>query len=211
MRRPLKCSPRCSVWLSYLANMSKARKLFRLFKSVNEYHTLMAFLDDCSDGMPQLVLGVITRLGLFVYWIFDNLQVLTMINFLKGNPDNYKRIGMMGWFFSLLATVINHLMKLYEKYEGLAQDAAALERAKARGPDGKDRVEMLLKTKAIKQAQIFSSYLAIIKSLGDLTTASAGSGIAKKIFKRQPNDGMIGVGGSISSVISLYSAWPGKK
>ena len=53
--------------------MSKARKLFRLFKSVNEYQKLVKFLDDCSDGLPMLVLGVITRIGLFVFWFFDNL------------------------------------------------------------------------------------------------------------------------------------------
>lgn len=56
-----------------LANMSKARKLFRLFKSVNEYHKLVKFLDDCSEGLPFLVLGVITRIGLAVFWLFDNL------------------------------------------------------------------------------------------------------------------------------------------
>lgn len=96
--------------------MSKARKLFRLFKSVNEYHKLVKFLDDCSDGMPLLVLGVITRVGLFVFWLFDNLQVLTMINFLKGNPDNYKKIGMTGWLLSLLATIISEILKVIALY-----------------------------------------------------------------------------------------------
>ena len=92
--------------------MSKARKLFRLCKSVNEYHKLIKFLDDCSDGLPILVLGVITRVGLFVFWLFDNLQILSMINFIKGNPDSFKKVGMTGWLLALLATLISEILKV---------------------------------------------------------------------------------------------------
>lgn len=50
----------------------------------------------------------------------------------------------------------------------------------------------------------FNSTLNIIKTWGDLITSSAGSGIAKKVFNRAPNDGMIGIGGSVSATITLF-------
>ena len=87
----------------------------------------------------------------------------------------------------------------------------SIERAKARGEEAKSKVDYFMRSKALKQAKLFASYLTIIKCLGDLNTASAGSGIAKKLFKRQPNEGMIGVGGSISALITLYNMWPKKK
>lgn len=191
--------------------MSVARKLFRLFKSINEYQKLIKFLDSCSDGMAKLVLGILTRLGLFFFWLFDNLQVLTKINFIKGNDATYKKYGMLGWFVSLVATIVSSILDLMRLYEQVADDTASIERLKAKGEEGKERLQMRWKARAITKAQIFAAYLTIIKCLGDLITASAGSGIAKKLFKRTPNEGMMGIGGSVSAVISLYNVWPKKK
>lgn len=46
-----------------------------------------------------------------------------------------------------------------------------------------------------------------------MITAWTGSGIAKKLFKKAPNDGMVGIGGSVSAIITLFTlfmdlSWP---
>lgn len=44
-----------------------------------------------------------------------------------------------------------------------------------------------------------------MKTCGDLITAYTGSGIAKKVFRKAPNDGMVGIGGSVSAIITLFT------
>ena len=44
-----------------------------------------------------------------------------------------------------------------------------------------------------------------MKTCGDLITAYTGSGIAKKVFGKAPNDGMVGIGGSVSAIITLFT------
>lgn len=40
-----------------------------------------------------------------------------------------------------------------------------------------------------------------------MVTAWTGSGFAKKLFKRAPNDGMVGIGGSVSAIITLFTLY----
>lgn len=134
-----------------------------------------------------------------------------MINFLKGNPNSLKKIAMSGWLLSLISTIITQILTIVQLFEEIADDNVSIERAKSRGEEGKSKVDYFQRTKAVKQAKLFACYLTIIKSLGDMITASDGAGLAKKLFKRQPNEGMKGLGGSVSAIITLYSLWPKKK
>lgn len=49
-----------------------------------------------------------------------------------------------------------------------------------------------------------TSYLEIIRSLGDSVTASSVLEIPTALFGSNFNDGAVGVGGFLSSIISLY-------
>lgn len=62
--------------------MSVARKLFRLFKTFNEYVKVKGFL--ANKEMPQFdrVLSILARVAFGFYWIFDNLAVLTKVKFI---------------------------------------------------------------------------------------------------------------------------------
>ena len=51
----------------------------------------------------------------------------------------------------------------------------------------------------------FNSILIIVKTCGDLITAWTGSGLAKKLFRKAPNDGLVGIGGSVSAIITLFT------
>ena len=63
--------------------MRDARKLFRLFKSVNEYQKIVGLLNKGSLDMTELSLNVLTRMGFLLYWVFDNLAILAAIKFIK--------------------------------------------------------------------------------------------------------------------------------
>lgn len=48
--------------------MRDARKLFRLFKSINEYQKLVEILKKGSVDMLELACNVISRLAFLLYW-----------------------------------------------------------------------------------------------------------------------------------------------
>lgn len=86
-------------------NMSVARKLFRLFKSFNEYVKIKGLL---KEDIPQLdkTLAILARLGFLGYWIFDNLAVLTKVKFLtsldlKATARRASKCWLIGLFFTL--------------------------------------------------------------------------------------------------------------
>lgn len=63
-------------------NMSTARKLFRLFKSFNEYVKIKGIMKEETSALDK-TLAVLARLGFLFYWFFDNLSVLIKIKFFQ--------------------------------------------------------------------------------------------------------------------------------
>ena len=61
-------------------NMALSRKLFRLFKSFNEYVTIKGYL---KGGAPlDNTLLILSRLAYLGFWFFDNLAALIQIKFI---------------------------------------------------------------------------------------------------------------------------------
>lgn len=63
--------------------MSQSRKLFRLFKSVNEYQKILQYLRTKNSNEYLHYANILTRVGFMIYWFFDNLSVLARIKFLE--------------------------------------------------------------------------------------------------------------------------------
>lgn len=63
--------------------MSVARKLFRLFKSFNEY---VKICEIQKGKLPDFEknLAILARLAFGFYWFFDNLSVLIKVKLLDG-------------------------------------------------------------------------------------------------------------------------------
>ena len=61
------------IQLLIVEGMRDARKLFRLGKSIVEYQKIIQLSN--QKGVPQhkKILNVLSRLGFFFYWIFDNI------------------------------------------------------------------------------------------------------------------------------------------
>ena len=93
------------------ANMSVARKLFRLFKSFNEYVKIKTL---AKQDIPQLdkVLNILTRFAFLFYWFFDNLAVLIKVKFiqtldLKSTARKASKCWLIGILLGILTALYN--------------------------------------------------------------------------------------------------------
>lgn len=174
--------------------MKSARKLFRLFKSVNEYKKIMDILGKKSLSQTDM-LNAASRLCFLLYWFFDNLVVLSSTKFLKYDAKQMNKYGAFWWFLGLVLGQAVAFITLSE----LAEKEAAL-RKKERNDDTK---------KALKEIQVkkFTQYLNIIKQTGDMITSSQAIELPAK-FGFNFNDGAVGLGGFTSAVVTMYQLYP---
>lgn len=86
--------------------MAVSRKLFRLFKSFNEYQTIRKTL--VADSKPvDKYLAVATRLAFLFYWLFDNIGVLIKVKFIQSwDLKNAVRRANKFWLLGLVLTLI---------------------------------------------------------------------------------------------------------
>ena len=171
-----------------------ARKMFRLFKSVHEYDTIVkAQLNPTMKPFPKLM-TILSRASFFVYWIFDNLGMLATIKLIKKDPKSLTKTAMTAWFIALVFTLINVLKNLADCY---SEELLSKDRSLTQGAP---------KTTSNKTTH----YINLAKTLGDLLPAASGSGMAEK-FGIKISDRLAGLGGLISGAIALHQAWPAAK
>ena len=84
--------------------MRDARKLFRLFKSLMEYQKIQELLKK-PDAPHRKILNILSRLGFFFYWIFDNIQILGKVKYLP--KVDVEKAGKRASFFWLLALLFS--------------------------------------------------------------------------------------------------------
>ena len=101
------------------------------------------------------------------------------------------KYGSLFWFIGLVLTVVTSIIKLAD----LAEKEAGLKQ-KDQNADTKKAITDIKKQK-------FAEILNLIKSNGDMITASAGAEIAPTLGINF-NDGHIGLGGFVSAVITMY-------
>lgn len=63
--------------------MTTARRIFRLFKSLNEYVAIKKLLASDHSKL-DVFMQVTTRVAYLFYWLFDNLAVLIKIKLIRG-------------------------------------------------------------------------------------------------------------------------------
>eukprot|EP00351_Strombidinopsis_sp_SopsisLIS2011_P005882 CAMPEP_0116876860 /NCGR_PEP_ID=MMETSP0463-20121206/8725_1 /TAXON_ID=181622 /ORGANISM="Strombidinopsis sp, Strain SopsisLIS2011" /LENGTH=148 /DNA_ID=CAMNT_0004523733 /DNA_START=170 /DNA_END=616 /DNA_ORIENTATION=+ len=95
-----------------MENMSVARKLFRLFKSFNEYIKIKGFLNDPNLKGLKKNLSILSRLSFLFYWLFDNISVLIKVKFfhgmeLKPNQRRASKFWLLGIILSIILIFVN--------------------------------------------------------------------------------------------------------
>ena len=148
--------------------MRDARKLFRLFKTINEVKKIQDLLK--AELTTENVLSILVRVFFGIYWFFDNLNILSKIKILSHDP---KRMGKLGATFWLLALVTNLILlvkqlianvekvnKVKAKKYGAMSDSEARDRKKELGT-------LLMKRQVL--------LLNVVKVVGDIIPAGQGS------------------------------------
>ena len=104
--------------------MSVARKLFRLFKSFNEWITIKGYLN--GDAPWDNWLPIISRVAFLFYWLFDNLAVLIKIKFinsmdLKAMSRRAAKFWLTGIWLSIIIALLGLVKTAKEEAQLLIQ------------------------------------------------------------------------------------------
>ena len=87
--------------------MRDARKLFRLFKTVNEYKKIEEMLKKNPEMNFANVLAILTRAFFGIYWIYDNLNILSKIKVIEKDAKPFAKTGAFFWLLALLTNLVS--------------------------------------------------------------------------------------------------------
>lgn len=85
--------------------MKDARKLFRLFKTVNEVQKIMELVNKPDKDELNKALNILGRVFFGLYWVYDNLLILKTVKFLKGDPKPDGKKGATCWLLGLFCSL----------------------------------------------------------------------------------------------------------
>ena len=150
--------------------MRDARKLFRLAKSLVEYKKMQELY---AQKSPQhlKILNILSRLGFFFYWIFDNIQILAKVKFLEGvDKEKAGKRAAFFWFLGLVFSVSVVVIQMLE----VAQEEGKLKQqyADTRSMLDEGQVSEFKAKRAALSKKKFDNTLNLLKNLGDMVTAS---------------------------------------
>ncbi|KAI8965082.1 peroxisomal biogenesis factor 11 [Daldinia sp. FL1419] len=171
-----------------------ARKLLRLGKNVEHFRAAAVAADaikagGASAGDPVLRYAAVGRqLGYAGYLTFDAATVLDALGARKwSGAKRVQKEAYRFWAIGILCSVVAQTYTLYRLRE---------REAKVDKKEGEGVVES--KRIAIERA---ASQLQLISDLCDLTTPTAALGWIGF------DDGIVGLAGTVSSLIGIYSQW----
>lgn len=146
-------------------------------------------------------LQMIGKAALFVYWIFDNIVILSTTKVLLVKDQKfYSKIGMFFWNIQLLTSLISTIMKLGQ----LKKEAQEIKRSIKENPSMDNPSRDALKALPKRRKAL---YLTLVKTVGDLFPAMQGWELPQMVIGRPINDGICGIGGFISAAITTYTVY----
>jgi hypothetical protein len=180
-----------------LDHMKNARKLFRLFKTINEIQKIQVLMADTKMPLHKLILNILCRIGFGIFWIFDNINVLATVKFITADQKSAAKNGARGWLLGLVTGLILAILALIEA----AQADSAL----------KNSDEDREKKKQVIELKKFDNVITVIKNLADMVTCTQALEIPKNYLGFQFNDGHCGLGGLTSAILTMYTLYPAPK
>ena len=199
MLKALTADPKQQERLNGLFIASRdARKMFRLWKFVHEYQAIGKAISDVSIDLPEMILQILARSTYFIYWIFDNLQCLSAIKFLKMDAVALGKKSNMAWFVAVIFTLISLVRNLSMNY---AKEARIKHTTDPSLQTTKQTLDNIRKNRKVIMQNL-------VKNLGDLIPAAAFAGVPLALFKKNIPEAWIGFGGLVAGSIAVYQAWP---
>ena len=77
---------------------------------------------DTKTPQHKKLLNILSRIGFFFYWIFDNLQILAKVKFLEGVDK--EKAGKRAAFFWLVGLLFSIALVIVQMVETAKEEAA---------------------------------------------------------------------------------------
>ncbi|KAI9736501.1 MAG: Peroxisomal membrane protein PMP27 [Claussenomyces sp. TS43310] len=165
-----------------------ARKLMRVGKNVEHFRAAAVAADTKGGDAIAKYLSVGRQLGYAGYLTFDAATVLDSVGIKKW--DGAKRLtreAYRAWFAGLICSALGGL---YFRYKLGEREAAV----------SKEDGEGVVESKRIQKERAALN-LQLISDLCDMTVPTAALGLANL------DDGIVGLAGTVSSLIGVYGVW----
>jgi len=191
------------VLASYLR---KTRKMMRLFESIRELHKINITwqkirsqqFTGTNRKIAKLTL-ILSRICFCLFWALDNVKVLLLTGFLKGNPRRLSKPSFFVWLLGLVSSIVHNVMLLRLSYK----NEADLKNTVVSNKTPKQVLQILKES----SNQRFKIMLNIIRNVGDSIIATQQLGLPRKILNIDINYGVIACGGFVSSQVGLYQIY----
>ena len=137
---------------------------------------------------PSNSLEVLSKLGYYFYWFFDNLVILSKIKLLNYDVPTQNKRAMTAWFIGTFLLIIKQLLDLN----------SLLSQKQKEDPNNKDKT---------LDRKILNCYINIIGKIGDLFPSGHGSQIFVNLFGKQVSDTSVSAGGLVAALVACYNIW----
>jgi Peroxisomal biogenesis factor 11 (PEX11) len=135
-----------------------------------------------------------------IYWINDNIQILSQLKLFKADSEFWGKMAMLAWWFGL----VFDLIRIIRTYKELGSQYSYYSDFVKKHPDKFDAHKEHISS--LKKQQK-TCLLDVVKTIGDLFTATKGSGLADRFGLKWIDDVWCGAGGSVSALIFLYQTY----
>lgn len=181
--------------------MHQTRRLFRLFKSLNELNAMRNLMKTPGDDEFAYYFTIIHMFWELLHWICDNISTLADIKLI--NADSTK-FSVLGAKFRFVALVFSFLLTT-RNFIHTAHKEMTIEKTLLTCSENEmDAKKAELKLVRQKKLEI---RLQLLRIFADFNVAGQVSGIGPKIFRIKFNEGFICVCGIISALIGCYSKY----
>jgi hypothetical protein len=153
-----------------------------------------------KDLNADNALSILVRFFFGVYWIFDNLNILSKIKILNYDP---KRMGKIGATFWLLALLTN-LVLLIKQFVAVEQKRGKMSKY---GSTSESQAKDQSKEWKTLQVQKKGILLNIVKVAGDIIPSGQASEVLPNLFGINANDSWCGMGGLVSALLTSYQLY----
>ena len=157
--------------------------MFRMLRTLNELRRMIELFELIKEKKDILenILEVFSRLGFGVFWLSDNISVLSTLKILNYDVKVFNKLAALGWIVGLVFGVCKNMVETYKLHIENRQN----------------------KVKFFK-IKLINKLLEIIGRLGDMITASNNLDLTKSLVGKNLNEGWVGIGGLASSIIAIY-------
>ena len=153
-----------------------------------------------GDMTIDNILNILVRLFFGVYWIFDNLNILSKIKILSYDS---KKMGKMGATFWLLALLTN-LVLLIKQFIANAEKIGSMSKYGSTSENEVKEKSKELKGLLAKKKGIVMN---IVKVAGDIIPSGQASEVLPNVLGINANDSWCGMGGLVSALLSSYQLY----